>query len=252
MVRTLTASNAATGVQQTKYDYGTTLANAGLASSMLLHWVTYPDVQPTGTDFVTYSYNRQGEQTLMTDQRGCQHAYDYDKLGRQIHDRVVTVGTNVFASPRRISTEYDSRGMVSKLTTWSNHQIGVGVVLNQVQNVYNEFGQQTNSYQAHDGSVTVGTTPEVRYNYYHGGGNRIRIAGMTYPNGRDLTYDYGVADGMNDACSRIESIINDSDSLNLATYQYLGASGFVNVASFFSLSPAFGRLSSSMSFGGEG
>ena len=79
--------------------------------------------------------------------------------------------------------------------------------------------------------MTVGTTPEVRYNYYHGGGNRIRMAGMTYPNGRSLTYDYGVADGMNDACSRIESIINDSDSLNLATYQYLGASGFVNVAS---------------------
>ena len=36
---------------------------------------------------------------------------------------------------------------------------------------------------------------------------------------------------INDACSRTESIINDSDSLNLATYQYLGASGFVNVAS---------------------
>jgi hypothetical protein len=30
----------------------------------------------------------------------------------------------------------------------------------------NEFGQQTDSYQAHDGSVTVGTTPEVRYNDY--------------------------------------------------------------------------------------
>ena len=155
----------------------------------------------------------------------------YDGLGRQIHDHVVTVGTGVFATPRRLSTEYDSRGMVSKLTTWSNHQVGVGVILNQVQNVYNEFGQQTNSYQAHDGSVNVATTPEVRYNYYHGGGNTIRLAGMTYPNGRNLTYDYGTAGGMNDACSRIESLINTSDSLNLATYQYLGTSGFVNAAS---------------------
>ncbi len=58
-----------------------------------------------------------------------------------------------------------------------------------------------------------------------------RIAGMTYPNGRALTYDCGVADGMNDAYSRIESVINTSDSLNLATYQFLGTSGFVNAAS---------------------
>ena len=180
---------------------------------------------------MTYSYNRQGQQTTVTDQRGCQHAYDYDGLGRQIHDRVVTLGTGVVGGSLRLSTEYDSRGMVSTVATWNNATVGTGTILNQVQNVYNEFGQQTNSYQAHGGSVTVGTTPEVRYNYYHGGGNRIRMAGMTYPNGRSLTYDYGVADGMNDACSRIESIINDSDSLNLATYQYLGASGFVNVAS---------------------
>ena len=111
-----------------------------------------------------------------------------------------------------------------------------------MQNVYNEFGQQTDSYQAHDGSVNVATAPEVRFNYYHGGGNRIRIAGMTYPNGRDLTYDYGVADGMNDACSRIESIINDSDSLNLATYQYLGTSGFVCWSTGFSLLRFASRL----------
>lgn len=70
-----------------------------------------------------------------------------------------------------------------------------------MQNVYNEFGQQTDSYQAHDGSVNVATTPEVRFNYYHGDGNRIRIAGMTYLDGPDLAYDYGVLDGMNDACS---------------------------------------------------
>ncbi len=123
--------------------------------------------------------------------------------------------------------------MVSTVTTWNNAAVGSGTILNQVQNVYNEFGQQTNSYQAHDGSVNVATTPVVRFNYYHGGGNRIRIAGMTYPNGRALTYDYGVANGMNDACSRIESIIDPADAVNpnLATYQYLGTSGFVNVAS---------------------
>ena len=60
---------------------------------------------------------------------------------------------------------------------------------------------------------------------------------MTYPNGRDLTYDYGIANGiangMNDARSRIESIFDPADAVNpnLAKYQYLGTSGFVNVAS---------------------
>ena len=108
--------------------------------------------------------------------------------------------------------------------------------------MYNEFGQQTNSNQAHDGRVNVAATPEVRFNYFHGGGNRIRIAGMTYPNGRDLTFDYGVADGMNDACSRIESILDYSDSLNLATYQYLGASGFACWSTGFSLLRFASRL----------
>jgi len=75
-VKTLTASNADTGNQQTKYDYGTSLSNSGVASSQLLRFVTYPDALGTGSDFVTYSYNRQGQQTLVIDQRGCQHAYD--------------------------------------------------------------------------------------------------------------------------------------------------------------------------------
>ena len=121
--------------------------------------------------------------------------------------------------------------MVSTFTTWNNATVGSGTSLNQVQNVYNEFGQQTDSYQAHGGSVNISSTPEVRFNYYHGGGNTIRMAGMTYPSGRNLTYDFGTVNGMNDACSRIESIINNSDSLNLAAYQYLGTSGFVKVAS---------------------
>ena len=109
--------------------------------------------------------------------------------------------------------------------------MGFGTVLNQVQNAYNDFGQQTNSYQAHVGSVNISTTPKVQYSYASGSGNTIRMTGMTYPNGRALTYDYGITGGMNDACSRIESVINASDSLNLATYQYLGTSGFVHVAS---------------------
>ncbi|MCX7386349.1 MAG: hypothetical protein NTX48_06750, partial [Planctomycetales bacterium] len=96
--------------------------------------------------------------------------------------------------------------MVSTLTTWDNATVGSGTILNQVQNVYNDFGQQTHSYQAHAGSVNTSTTPKVQYSYASGAAssNTIRMTGMTYPNGRGTTYDYGTAGGMNDACSRIE------------------------------------------------
>ncbi len=99
-VQTLTASNSDTGNQQTIYSYGTTLSNSNIASSQLLRFVTYPDVVGTGSDFVTYSYNRQGQQKLVIDQRGCQHAYDYDGLGRQIHDRVPSLGTSAVGLPQ--------------------------------------------------------------------------------------------------------------------------------------------------------
>jgi RHS repeat-associated protein len=230
-VKTLTASNSDTGNQQTIYFYGTTLSDSDIASSQLLRYVRYPDSDGTNGDYVSYSYNRQGQQTLVVDQRGCQHAYDYDGLGRQIHDRALSLGTSAVGASRRLSTVYNTRGMVDTVTTWDNPLVGFGTVLNQVQNVHNDFGQQTHSYQAHDGSVNTSTTPKVQYSYANGSANTIRMTGMTYPSGRGLTYSYGTANGINDASSRIESVINTSDSVNLGTYQYLGTSGFVNSAS---------------------
>jgi len=230
-VATLTASNSDTGNQQTIYTYGTTLADSGIASSQLLRIVRYPDSDGTNGDFVTYVYNRQGQQILVTDQRGCQHAYDYDGLGRQIHDRVLSLGTSAVGTARRLSTVYNSRGMVMTVTTWDDSRVGFGSVQNQVQNSYNDFGQQTVSYQEHSGSVNTSTSPKVQYGYANGSANMIRMTSMTYPSGRGLTYGYGTANAINDACSRIESVINTSDSVNLATYQYLGTSGFVNAAS---------------------
>jgi|GEM_PF-1994314 len=121
--------------------------------------------------------------------------------------------------------------MVQTVTTWDDPRIGYGSIQIQVQNAYNDFRQQTHSYQEHIGGVNTSTTPKVQYSYTNGTGNTIRMTGMTYPSGRGLTYAYGTANAINDACSRIESVINTSDSVNLATYQYLGASGFVNAAS---------------------
>ena len=114
-VKTLVASNSDTGNQQTVYTYGTTLTDSAIASSQLLRTVRYPDSDGTGGDVVTYSYNRQGQQTLMVDQRGCTHAYDYDRLGRPTHDRVLDLGAGAVGPVRRLSTIYNTRGMVEKV-----------------------------------------------------------------------------------------------------------------------------------------
>jgi len=103
--------------------------------------------------------------------------------------------------------------------------------LNQVENVYNDFGQQTHSYQEHGGLVNTSTTPKVEYSYANGSPNTIRMTGMVYPDGRSQVQSYGTAIGINDASSRVESMKFSAEGFNLVDYQCLGSSGFVNAAS---------------------
>ena len=63
---------------------------SAINSNDLLHTETYPD-----TYVVTHEYNRQGQQTLLTDQNGTVHTYLYDKLGRSTDDQVTTVTSPV-------------------------------------------------------------------------------------------------------------------------------------------------------------
>jgi len=88
------------------------------------------------------------------------------------------------------------------------------------------FGQLVTEYQAHGGSVNTSTTPSVQYGFADGSANTIRPTALVYPNGRELTYDYGTADGLSDRCSRIASIIDDDDT-HLADYSHLGRQTFV-------------------------
>jgi RHS repeat-associated protein len=226
---TLTAVNPRTGDQTTTWSYGTTLDDSGIASSQLLRSVAYPD-STGGSDVVSYSYNRQGERTTLTDQRGCVHTYDRDKLGRVLHDRVTTLGSGVDGAIRRLSTTYDVRGLTGTLTSWNNADVNSGDVVNQCQFAYNSFMQLIADYQSHSGSVNTSTTPKVQYGYADGSANTIRPLTLTYPNGRVVTYDYGTADGINDAISRIASLIDD-DSTHLVDYSFLGL-GIIVVADY--------------------
>ncbi|MCA9162208.1 MAG: hypothetical protein KDA62_04485 [Planctomycetales bacterium] len=78
--------------------------------------------------------------------------------------------------------------------------------------------------------MNTSTTPKVQYGYASGAANTIRPTSLTYPDGRTLTYDYGAADSMPDALSRIAAIVDDDgSSTHLADYSYLGLRSFVEV-----------------------
>jgi RHS repeat-associated protein len=232
-VSSIAAVNSITGDQTTRYVYGTTLSDSGIASSLLKRAEIYPDsddaADPLGNgtdgvyDRIEFKYNRQGEATEIKDQNETVHNFDYDLLGRRIHDRVTTLGSGVDGAVRRISTTYEVRGMADKITSWNGETVGSGSVVNEVQFAYSDFGQITHDYQAHGGTVNTSTTPKVQYGYANGSTNTIRPMTITYPNGRVITYTYGAPDSTNDALGRLGSIVDDdAGSMHLADYYYLG------------------------------
>ena len=176
----------------------------------------------SGSDQITWTYNRQGQKTSLTDQNGTVHAYDYDLLARETADRITTVGTGIDTAVLRISSTYEVRGMKQNLTSYDNATVGSGSIVNDVQFAYNSYWQLIADYQSHSGAVNVSTTPNVQYAYADGSANTIRPTGLTYPNGRLLNYDYGTPGGIADSASRIASLIDNDGVTHLADYSYLG------------------------------
>jgi RHS repeat-associated protein len=224
-IATQVAKSVSTFNQVTTYTYGTTLSTSDIARNDLLVSVTYPD-SSGGTDVVSTTYNRLGQKTTVTDQRGTAHTYLYDKLGRQTDDQVTTVGT-ADGTVRRISQSYEVRGLIATVT--SVDAVTGGTVLNQVQYAYNRFGQPTSEYQEHGGLVNTSTSPSVQYGYDSGASasNEIRPASLTYPNGRVITYYYDTSSDLNYKMNRVSSI-KDGTTV-LAAYTYLGAGTAVQV-----------------------
>ena len=113
------------------------------------------------------------------------------------------------------------------LTSYDNATVGTGGVVNDCLFVYNDFSQLIAEHQSHSGLVNTSTTPKIQYGFTDGSANTIRATSMTYPNGRVLTYAYGTADGIDDANSRVKSLIDYSGTTHLADYSYLGQATFV-------------------------
>jgi hypothetical protein len=110
--------------------------------------------------------------------------------GSHTHDRITTLASPTDGAVRRISTTYEVRGMVDKVTSYDNHVVGSGSVVNEVQHAYNSFGQLTTQYQEHGGGANTSTSPKVQYAYADGSANHVRPTKITYPSGRIVRYEY--------------------------------------------------------------
>ena len=98
--------------------------------------------------------------------------------------------------------------------------------------VYNDFGQLITEYQQHDSAVNTSTSPKVQYQYLTGSNNTIRPTKTIYPNGRELSYNYGTTNSTNDILGRVASLIDDdASSTHLVDYTYLGANTIIETTS---------------------
>ncbi len=234
LTATMTAVNSTTGNQTTTWTYGTTLTSSGVARNDLLASITYPD-SVSGSDVVSYAYNRLGEKRTITDQRGTVRTLYRDKLGRQTNDCVTTNGTGTDVTVKQIMTAFEIRGMASTISSTDSASQGAGTILNQVQLNYNTFAQLIQEYQSHSGAVvTTGLTPtpSVQYAYDTGGSssNEIRLNQLTYPNLRTIAYYFGTSGGMNDRLNRVDTIQDTTGAtVNLASYAYLGLRTVVRI-----------------------
>ena len=193
-----------------------------------------------GSDQVTYTYNRQSQVVTKQDQNGTVHTYNFDLLGRPTQDCITTLGAGVDGTVLQVATAYEVRGMVSGVTSYNNATVGSGTVVNDVQLVYNIFGQLQTEYQNTSGAVNMSTTPSVQYAYANGSANTIRPTSLTYPNGRVLNYNYGTSGAMNDNLSRIASLIDNDGVTHLNNRARLCSCGFSRNSEFSAI--AFAQI----------
>jgi len=223
--------NIITGDQVTRWIYGTTLGASGVARSDLLTAKIYPgDIALDGTvlQSLSYDYDRQGRNARIIDANGNTHVYDRDKLGRILEDRVVTLGTSVDGAIRRISTAYDARGLVTGVTSYDNFTVGSGVVVNQVIQQYDAFGELISDVQSHSGAVDA-ETPRVGYTYLNGSANTTRRTSLTYPSGAAINISYGETGGIDDRLDRMAQTQIAGESAALATFAWMGVGRFLRL-----------------------
>ncbi len=100
--------------------------------------------------------------------------------------------------------------------------------LSQIMTWYNDFRQISTEFIAHDGMVNTSTTPKIQYSYADGSSNQTRPTSVTYPDGRQIDFDYGTSGGIDDSLSRVQQMLDGATTL--VEYRYLGAGTPVQIS----------------------
>jgi RHS repeat-associated protein len=152
------------------------------------------------------------------------------KTGRVQYRSVIPsgdLGSGVSNQTLALGYSYNDAGLPFKQTSYSNSTMTT--VENQVEDIYNGYGQLTIEYQETSGAVNTSTSASVQYaNSQPTGTNYSRLTSMTYPNGRLL--DYGYNSGIDTTISRVSYMKDDAGSsagVHLADYLYLGLTTIV-------------------------
>ena len=225
------------GSLQTAVVYSDDTADNSLQDSVTLDWT----ISESGGDHTETTYDRLGRTVTTTDQRGVVHTYSYDAAGRLSDDAVTNWGSSgvVGESVADIHTSYDDMGRVRSVSS-----LGTGspaATRNEVEYIYDGWGNEIKEYQAHTGCVDEGTAPSVQYTYDDGAGTAgvaayLRLSAVTYPGeNRVVEYGYGSAGSqkieevVDYIMSRMETISDNKGASSAFTY--LGA-GTVAVEDF--------------------
>ena len=113
---------------------------------------------------------------------------------------MTTVGTGIDITVLRIDRAYNSLGLLESVTSFAD--LAGKTTLNQVTRQYNGLGMLTQEFQEHNGAVNTATSLSVSYGYDATSAspaydnelslytNGLRLAAVTYPNGRVLEFGY--------------------------------------------------------------
>jgi RHS repeat-associated protein len=207
----------------TRWQYGTTLATDGIATSNLLSLKIYPDDTPSAPDRVPYTYTRQQLLRTKTDQNGNTHTYEYDAHGRATADIISTLGASVEGAVRRFEIIYDD--LVRATDAVSFDTASDGNVVNAVKFAYNGFGQLLTDSQEHIGTVATNTLA-VNYEYVNGQNNCTTWLGTNYPDYRQIEAVFNTK--IDEFLGRPGSLHDSVTGGNIADYSYLGKDTVIN------------------------
>jgi RHS repeat-associated protein len=233
----LTLQNSVTGDQVTRWVFGSTLKDSGVADNNLLRAKIYPESDNEGSplgngpkgvyDRIEYTYNRHGDTVTFRDADETVHAYAHDKLKRLVSDSVTALGAGLDASVRRIERAYEDHGQLKTVTSF-DAPVG-GSIVNQVAFAYDAFGNLIADRQSHAGPVAAGVTPQVAYVHSAGDGNSTRRNSAIYPSGRMVNISYGLANSIDEKLNRVTALNVTGESANLVEYTYAGLGWQVRV-----------------------